>query len=292
VSDTEGDFLNPSQSALVSSDASTNRIDDVFLRLRQTGRGGFIPFITAGDPDGDSIVPLIFALERAGADIIELGVGFSDPVADGLVIQQSSERALSQGVGLREVLAAVAQARRETETAIVLFSYFNPLLQYGLERLAADAARAGVDGVLVTDLTPEAGETFTRHLRAHNLHNILLVAPTTSDARLRLITARASGFIYAVSRAGVTGARGEMSNDAENLVRRLRAVTDLPVAVGFGISTPEHVAQVWSYADAAVVGSAIVREIGRCGASPALVEEVELFAKQMLPAGTLENAGD
>lgn len=265
-------------------DADTNRIDDVFRRLRQSGRGGFIPFITAGDPDAASIVPLICALERAGADIIELGVGFSDPVADGLVIQQSSERALNQGVGLREVLAAVAEARLQTNVAIVLFSYFNPLLQYGLERLASDAARAGVDGVLVTDLTPEAGAVFTRHLRAHNLHNILLVAPTTSDARLRLIAERASGFIYAVSRAGVTGARGEMSLDAERLVARLRAITNLPIAVGFGISTPEHVAEVWRYADAAVVGSAIVREIERCSGLPELIEEIESFAKRLLPA--------
>lgn len=284
MSDTAKDFLNPNHSAGMSTDARANRIDEVFRRLRQAGRGGFIPFITAGDPNADSLVPLILALERAGADIIELGVGFSDPVADGLVIQQSSERALGQGVGLREVLAAVAEARRTTNVAIVLFSYFNPLLQYGLERLASDAARAGVDGVLVTDLTPEAGAVFTSQLRAHNLYNILLVAPTTSDARLRLIAERASGFLYAVSRAGVTGARGEMSLDAERLVGRLRAITDLPIAVGFGISTPEHVAQVWRYADAAVVGSAIVREIERCGASPELVEEIENLAKSLLPA--------
>lgn len=270
----------------VQEGTGTNRIDDVFRRLRQAGREGFIPFITAGDPDVRSIVPLIIALERAGADIIELGVGFSDPVADGPVIQQSSERALQQGVGLREVLAGVADAREQTNVAIVLFSYFNPLLQYGLERLAQDAAQAGVDGILVTDLTPEAGEEFTRHLRAHNLHNILLVAPTTSDARLQIIANRANGFIYAVSRAGVTGARGEMSLDAERLVERLRAITDLPIAVGFGISTPEHVADVWRYADAAVVGSAIVREVERCGASPSLVEEIENFAKRLLPAET------
>lgn len=257
-----------------------NRIDEVFGRLRAEKRGGFIPFVTAGDPDIETSIEIVVALARAGADVIELGVPFSDPVADGPVIQRASERALAHGVSLAEVLNVVRAARERTQTPIVLFSYFNPLLQYGVERLANDAADAGADGVLVTDLAPEAARAFIEHLRARDLHMILLVAPTTSDARLRIIAECASGFVYAVSRAGVTGARTELSREAEHLVGRVRAVTGLPVAVGFGVSSPAHVRDVWRYADAAVVGSAIVREIEDAGSD--LVERVESFAHSLL----------
>lgn len=258
-----------------------NRIDERFRRLRAEKRGGFIPFITAGDPDAETTVELIVRLADAGADVIELGVPFSDPVADGPVIQRASERALAHGTGVGEALEMVAAARERTQVPIVLFSYFNPLLQYGLERLALDAADAGADGVLVTDLAPEAGAGFIESLRARDLHMILLVAPTTSDARLRIIAERAGGFVYAVSRAGVTGARAELSREAEHLVRRVRAVTELPVAVGFGVSTPEHVRDVWRYADAAVVGSAIVRVIEEAKSGEA-VARVEEFARSLL----------
>ncbi len=271
--------------------SSANRIDETFARLQREGRGGFIPFITAGDPDAQTTVKLIGALARAGADIIELGVGFSDPVADGVVIQRASERALRNGVGVAEVLQVIAGARRETDVPIILFSYFNPLLQYGVERLAADLARAGADGVLVTDLTPEAGVKFNDLLAAQNLHTILLVAPTTSDARLKLIAAHARGFIYAVSRAGVTGARTELSTDAARLVARLRAHTNLPIAVGFGISTASQVADVWEYADAAVVGSAIVGEIESASEANLtthdLAAKIEHFARTLMPAGNI-----
>lgn len=261
-----------------------SRIREVFERLKREGRRGFIPFITAGDPDVMTTRALVVELAGAGASIIELGVPFSDPVADGPVIQRASERALREGAGIKEALYLVADARRETDAPIVLFSYFNPLMQFGVERLAAEASAAGVDGILVTDLVPEESKAFNEILTRHGLDQIFLAAPTTSDARLRMIAERASGFVYAVSRAGVTGERADMSAEAENLVARVRAVTDLPVAVGFGISTQAQVADVWRYADAAVVGSALVSEIEKQARSPELVARVGSFARALLPA--------
>lgn len=260
-----------------------SRIGDAFKKLDGTGRRGFIPFITAGDPDLRTTRALIVELARAGATLIELGVPFSDPVADGPVIQRASERALSHGVGLADVLEILADARRETDVPVILFSYFNPLLQFGVERLAEESARAGVDGILATDLVPEESAEFNAVLARHGLDQIFLVAPTTTDARLRLVAERASGFVYAVSRAGVTGARTDLSTEAARLVERVRVVTDLPVAVGFGISKPEHVAEVWGYADAAVVGSALVAEIERRAGGPDLVARVGEFARALLP---------
>jgi len=217
--------------------------------------------------------------------VIELGVPFSDPVADGPVIQRASERALLHNVGVGEVLATVAEARRETDVPVVLFSYFNPLMQFGVERLATEARRAGVDGVLVTDLVPEEERDFSDILAREGLDQIFLVAPTTSEARLRLVAERARGFIYAVSRAGVTGARTEISAEAEKLVARVRRVSELPVAVGFGITTREHVTEVWRYADAAVVGSAIVAEMEKNAGEPDLVPRVGSFARALIPEG-------
>ncbi|MDQ3907020.1 MAG: tryptophan synthase subunit alpha, partial [Acidobacteriota bacterium] len=179
-----------------------SRIADTFARLRSAGRRGFVPFVTAGDPDLAATRSLVVGLSRAGADVIELGVPFSDPMADGPVIQRASERALKNHVTLADVLSVVRDARRETDAAIVLFSYFNPLLQFGTQRLCADARDAGVDGVLVTDLVLEEAEEFSSVLRAHGLDMIFLVAPTSTDARLSMVAERASGFIYAVSRAG------------------------------------------------------------------------------------------
>ena len=260
-----------------------SRIAETFARLKREGRGGFIPFITAGDPDLRTTGELLVELARVGASIIELGVPFSDPVADGPVIQRASERALRHGFGIDEILETVAAARSETDVALMLFSYFNPLLQFGLERLCREAQSAGVDAVLVTDLAPEEAAEFSAKLSAHDLDMIFLVAPTSTDARLALVSERASGFIYAVSRAGVTGAREEVSRDAARLVERVRKVSALPVAVGFGISNAEQVAEVWSYADAAVVGSAIVAEIERTCGAPDLVQRVGDFARHLLP---------
>lgn len=259
-----------------------SRIRETFDSLKRAGRGGFIPFITAGDPDLATTGRLLIELATAGADIIELGVPFSDPVADGETIQHASERALRNGVTLRDVLTCVAHAKRHIEVPIVLFSYFNPLLSFGGRRLANDAKDAGVDAVLVTDLIPEEANIWIETLIHFDLDPIFLVASTTSDQRLKQIVRQARGFIYAVSRAGVTGARDEMTGDAEALVRRVRSVSDLPVAVGFGISTAKQVRQVWGFANAAIIGSAIVREIEKLAGSPDLVNRVGEFVRSLL----------
>ena len=260
-----------------------SRISEAFKNLRAEGRRGFIPYITVGDPDLETSRALVVELARAGATLIELGVPFSDPVADGPTIQRAAERALRHGVGLEDVLGTLAEARRETDVPVILFSYFNPLLQYGVERLADECVRAGVCGILATDLVPEESADFNAVLARRGLDQIFLVAPTTSDARLQMIAERASGFVYAVSRAGVTGAREQMSDEAERLVARVRGVSALPVAVGFGISTAAQVADVWAYADAAVVGSALVSEIEKQAGSPDLVPRVGAFARALLP---------
>src|SRR5882762_9435985 len=271
-----------------------SRIAETFAQLKRDHRRGFIPFITAGDPDLDTTKELIVELAGAGATLIELGVPFTDPMADGPVIQRASERALRHDFGISEILQTVAEARKQTEVPIILFSYFNPLLQFdamgadqtsalpAFKKLASEAKTAGVDGILVTDLVPEEAGEFASVLRAHDLDMIFLVAPTSTDERLQMVAERASGFIYAVSRAGITGAREEMSAEAEKLVTRVRKFSDLPVAVGFGISKPEHVADVWRYADAAVVGSAIVSEIEEAQSADDAVARVGRFARQLL----------
>jgi tryptophan synthase alpha chain len=261
-----------------------SRIKRAFDKLKREGRRGFIPFVTAGDPDLATTRELIVEFGRCGASVVELGVPFSDPVADGPTIQRSSERALSRGVGVEDVLRVVAEAREKTEVPIVLFSYFNPLMQFGVERLCTAARDAGADGLLVTDLIPEEGGAFAEAARRHGLELIFLAAPTTTDKRLRLIAERASGFIYAVSRAGVTGARTELSAEAKRLVGRVRAVTELPVVVGFGVSSAEQVAEVWEYADAAVIGSAIVSEIESRGGAPDIVKRIGVYARSLIPA--------
>jgi tryptophan synthase alpha chain len=259
-----------------------SRIREKFASLKRKGRGRFIPFITAGDPDIATTELLLIELAAAGADIIELGVPFSDPVADGEVIQRASERALRNGVTLRDALACAARAKERIDVPIVLFSYFNPLLKFGEQTLAKEAKQAHVDGVLVTDLIPEEAQSWSETLVQFDLDPIFLVAPTTSDERLARIAQQARGFIYAVSRAGVTGARDEMSRDAEALVKRVRSVSDLPVAVGFGISTAEQVREVWRFADAAVIGSAIVNQIDKLGNSPDLVKHIGEFARSLI----------
>jgi tryptophan synthase alpha chain len=253
------------------------RIADSFRNLKREGKKGFIPFITAGDPNLDTTEQLLITLAHSGATLIELGVPFSDPMADGPVIQRASERALKNNFGLQEILDTVASARKQVDIPIILFSYYNPLFQFGLKRLAESAKKAGLDGVLVTDLSPEEAGEFQSELRACDLDMIFLVAPTSTDERLKLVAERARGFIYAVSRAGVTGTRETVSAEAEKLTNRVRKFSELPVAVGFGISTAEQVADVHRYADAVVVGSAIVAEMERLGDSPELVKGIEEF---------------
>lgn len=253
------------------------RIADSFVKLKLEGKKGFIPFITAGDPDLATTEKLLVTLAQSGATLIELGVPFSDPMADGPVIQRASERALKNNFGLQDILDVVARARKQIDIPIILFSYYNPLFQFGLKRLAESAKDAGLDGVLVTDLSPEESGEFERELRACDLDMIFLVAPTSTDERLKLVAERASGFIYAVSRAGVTGTRETVSADAEKLTNRMRKFSELPVAVGFGISNAAQVADVHRYADAVVVGSAIVAEMEKFGDSPDLVKHIGEF---------------
>lgn len=259
-----------------------SKIKQEFDKIKSDGKKGFIPFVTAGDPDIDTSFEIILKLAECGADIIELGVPFSDPMADGPTIQRSSQRALENGTNVASVLALVERFRKQSDTPIVLFSYLNPLMQFGLETLRDKAAAIGIDGILVTDAIDDEAKEISRVLAMKNIDLISLIAPTTTDERLRKICDSASGFVYAVSRAGVTGARSEMSDAAKKLVERARKFTDLPVAVGFGISTREQILDVWRYADAAVVGSAIVAEIERSDASNA-VGNVEAFLHRLLP---------
>ena len=218
-------------------------------------------YITCGDPDLETSRDVALAAIAAGADVIELGVPFSDPVADGPVIQRASERALKHGTDLAGVLGIAKQIRQQSSAGLIVFSYLNPILQFGLEAFCAAAAEAGVDGALVTDLPVEEAGDYLKAMKAHKLAPIFLAAPTSPDERLRNVAKHSRGFVYAISRTGITGARQELSNDARSLVDRLRSMTKLPIAVGFGVSTPEQFAEVGSFADAAVVGSAIVQHI-------------------------------
>jgi tryptophan synthase alpha chain len=236
-----------------------SRIGERFARRKAEGRPAFVAFLTAGDPSLERTVRAAKELEGAGVDVLELGVPFSDPLADGPVIQRASERALGRGVQLAEVLETVRRIRRAGELPLLLFSYFNPLLQHGLERLACDAKEAGVDGVLVTDLPPEEAGEWIAAARKAELDTVFLAAPTSPEQRLRRVAEASRGFVYAISRTGVTGERQSLSQEARPLVERLRALTGVPVALGFGLSTPEQVAEAAQAADGVVVGSALVR---------------------------------
>lgn len=235
------------------------RIGARFARRKAEGKAALVAFLTAGDPSLDGTVDAAAALDAAGADVLELGVPFSDPLADGPVIQRSSERALARGVTLEGVLGAVRRIRERSELPLLLFSYVNPLLQYGLERLARDAKAAGVDGVLVTDLPPEEAGEWIPAARAVDLDTVFLASPTSPPERLRRVAEASRGFVYAISRTGVTGERQALSADARPLVERLRTLTDVPVALGFGIGAPEQVREAAAVADGVVVGSALVR---------------------------------
>jgi tryptophan synthase alpha chain len=254
-------------------------IRETFERLGRQGKKAFIPFITAGDPDLETTIRLVPELERAGSHIVELGIPFSDPLADGPIIQRSSERALRHGYRIADYLDAIKVLRGTTGIPLVLFSYFNPLLQYGLDHLASAAAGAGVNGVLVTDLTPEEGAEYCTCLEQHDLDPIFLVAPTSSDDRIEKISKCARGFMYVVSRTGVTGTQDRLSDSLRPTVTRVRRHTALPIAAGFGISRPEHVRAVWEIADGAVVGSAIVAQIAEAKDYRELPSRVGAFCR-------------
>ena len=239
----------------------SRRIPTRFAELAKKGELGIVAYITAGDPSLEASEKIVLAAAEAGADVIELGVPFSDPVADGPVIQRASDRALRSGTTLAGVVELVARLRRSTQVPLVLFSYFNPILQMGLEKFAEAAAKAGADGVLVTDLTPEEAVEYRSILQAHNLDTIFLAAPTSTDARLMQISTATTGFLYLVSRTGVTGTRDALPAELPALVRRARKFTPLPIAVGFGISLPTHVTVLGGIADAAVVGSALMAAV-------------------------------
>jgi tryptophan synthase alpha chain len=236
-----------------------SRLRDRFAQCRQGGRPAFVAFLTAGDPSLERTAELAGELDQSGVDVLELGVPFSDPIADGPVIQRSSERALARGVTLARVLEVVRRVRRKSQIPLVLFSYLNPLLRYGLDRLTAEAREAGVDGVLVTDLPPEEAEGWLDTARAADLDTVFLAAPTSPDERLRRVAEASRGFVYAVSRTGVTGEKDALSADARPLVSRLKQLTREPVALGFGIATPQQVKAAAEVADGVVVGSALVR---------------------------------
>ena len=229
------------------------------MAIRFKKQPGLVAYITCGDPDLDTSREVALAAIGAGADVIELGVPFSDPVADGPVIQRASERALKHGTTLQGVLEVARQIRQQSKAGLIIFSYLNPILQFGLEKFCAAAVEAGVDGVLVTDLPVEEAGEYVQAMKAHKLAPVFLAAPTSTDERLRAIAKCSRGFVYAISRTGITGARQELASDARGLVERLRTHTTLPIAVGFGVSTAEQFAEVGSFADAAVVGSAIVQ---------------------------------
>ena len=238
-----------------------------------------IAYVTCGDPDLPTTREIVLAAIDAGAQVVELGVPFSDPVADGPVIQRASERALKNGTTLAQVLEVAREVRKERPNAgLIVFSYLNPVLRLGLARFCAAAADAGVDGALITDLTIEEASDYMRAMRARDLATVFLAAPTSTDQRLKRIADASRGFVYAVSRTGVTGTRDEVAADARELVRRLRKFTRLPIAVGFGISTPAHFAEVGKCADAAVVGSAIVQAVEQAGRERAPQAVAELIS--------------
>jgi tryptophan synthase alpha chain len=258
-----------------------SRIAGLFARLKQDGRKGLIAYITAGDPSPDRTPGLVEALVRGGADLIELGVPFSDPIADGPVIQRGGERALKAGTTLTKVLEIAAQIRSRSEVPLLLFTYLNPVMRYGLERLAKDAAACGIDGCLLTDASVEEAHEYIGAMHGHGLDTVFLAAPTSTERRLKLMAQYSTGFVYLVSRTGVTGERDSISDTVAPLVKAMRAVTDLPLAVGFGVSKPEQVAELGRQVEAVVVGSAFVRVIEQNLNNPALEAELEKLARDL-----------
>lgn len=259
----------------------SSRLTAAFARAAKARRAAFIPYITAGDPTLERTLELALALERAGADVLELGVPFSDPIADGPTNQRAAERALAQGVTLADVLALVGRLRYRSQLPVVLFTYYNPVHAYTLSRFAVDAAAAGVDGVLFTDVPVDEARPAAEALARTGLDLILLVAPTSTRQRIKAIAKLATGFVYLVARTGVTGVRTSLEEALEAQVRTVRKLTRAKVAVGFGISTPEQVHRVAQLADGVVVGSALVDRIAEVGDRRELVDEVAEFARAL-----------
>jgi tryptophan synthase alpha chain len=278
-------------SASANENTTSGRIGSMFARTRGSNQSAFIPFIVAGDPDLERTQRLVLELEARGADLIELGVPFSDPMADGPANQRASARGLASGATLPAILALVAELRKHTQIPIILFGYFNPVFRYGCERLCADANRAGVDGLLVVDLPPEEAQELAVPARAEGLDLIYLLAPTTPLERSRMIASSATGFLYYVSVTGVTGARNALASDLEQNVSALKSITDLPIGVGFGISTAEQAYQVARFADAVVVGSAISQLIEQHAVSEGLVTAVGEFAGMLKQGITTARPG-
>lgn len=250
-------------------------------QARRSGRPALVAYVTAGDPNLRFTQALALALAEAGADVIELGVPFSDPIADGPVIQRASERALKRGTTLREVLKLAARIRRKSTVPLVVFSYYNPVLQFGLERFATQAAEAGVDGALITDLTPEEAGGYVKTMRRAGLATVFLAAPTSTPVRLRAIARLSRGFVYVISRRGTTGARQDVPAEVRPLVRRVRRVTSLPIAVGFGISRREHVEALGGVADGVVVGSALVERCERARHTRKAIEAAARLVREL-----------
>jgi tryptophan synthase alpha chain len=240
-----------------------SRIGETFKRLKKQGRKAFIPYIMSGDPSLDATKSLVSDLEEAGADIIELGVPFSDPLADGPTIQRASERALSQGVTLKKVLALTEEIRQVSQIPLILMTYYNPVFRYGIEAFVKEASRVGIDGVIIPDLIPDEADDFLACSRQFSIDNIFLLAPTSTGDRIKKVVKASSGFIYYVSVTGVTGAKILMDETMENTLNEIKTLTKKPVAVGFGVSSPEDAASVASLADGVIVGSAIVRLIAQ-----------------------------
>ena len=261
-----------------------SRIAERFARLRRERQTGLVTYTTAGDPDLPRSAEILRSLDRAGADVLEVGVPFSDPLADGPVIQRATERALAAGSTLSAVLHLIGMVRANIAAPIVVFSYANPILRMGLAAFAERAAMAGVDGVLALDLPIEEADDFRTELDSRQLDTIFLLSPTTTDARIGKAAQLGRGFLYGISRLGVTGARDRVAASAESLVTRIRAQSDLPIALGFGISRPQHVAEIGAYADAAVVGSALVSLIAEASGSPRLTERVEDYVRELKSA--------
>jgi len=257
------------------------RIGKLFENLKRDGRKGLIAYLTAGDPSPARTPELVEALVRGGADLVELGVPFSDPIADGPVIQRAGERALKAGTTLHKVLEIAREIRKRSEVPLLLFTYLNPVVRYGLDRLAKDAAECGIDGCLLTDASVEEAHEYVDAMHKHGLDTVFLAAPTSTERRLKLVAKYSTGFVYLVSRTGVTGEQASLSAAVAPLVRAMRAVTDLPLAVGFGVSRPEHVAELGKQVDAVVVGSALVRVIETHLDSPNLAQELEAFVRQL-----------